>query len=635
MKSTCRTLLVTLREFWAELSRRKTANVFLTYSILLAAVIGPASDILGGLGAPDWMLRVLIYVLFAAFPLVLVFSWIFDLTPEGLKRTEDCNPSERRDCHEQTSEYSLVKGEDQPDELAREMHIEAIEQITVMQCAFSIVSKNFEVESKEFSKLELESIAQLIDHLCTTYPCSLLNREGANFDLLFGHPKPVENEGFAAVCAAVSLLRSTENMRFRLNNEVEIAVSIGLRSNSLTIEGAEQQLNPDTLSGDLKTVTWLRELASPQSVLMDRYTFKLLRDRVRCCSKGTFTNSSSGEETEVFELIAGSIDNPAVSSVAPAPNLIVGREVEIELLRERWQRALEGEFEITMLRGEDGIGKSALVDELVRDVKNRGDGHVISLACSPIESQLSLDPLRHYAESARAELQMKWPCNLITEKSPEEFDLLAANPGLVIKCFIAMAGEKRLLLVIEDIHWADPATLEFAGTLAGLNSEFSGLCLITTRPGAVFDWESCANVTALDLENLSKKSSRQLINQVLGSTRIHERLMDSIVSEAGGNPLILEELTRAVMESMENDGNLFLTEVRPTEYLKRKMLSKINKLGAGKSILQLCSLLGSQVSESVLFRICEPLKPETISRHLKNLVHRGYLSHSGVTPRSI
>lgn len=82
-------LLDRLYRLLFELKRRKTMRVTIGYALVLAALIGPASDILGGIDAPDWILRTLIIVLLGAFPFVLICSWVFDLTPHGFEKTPD------------------------------------------------------------------------------------------------------------------------------------------------------------------------------------------------------------------------------------------------------------------------------------------------------------------------------------------------------------------------------------------------------------------------------------------------------------------------------------------------------------------------------------------------------------------
>lgn len=87
-----------IKRLCSELRRRKLIQTIITYAILLAAVVGPVCDILGGIGAPEWMLKSTIYLLIASLPFVLLFSWVFDLTPHGIEvtsplpRSQDSNP---------------------------------------------------------------------------------------------------------------------------------------------------------------------------------------------------------------------------------------------------------------------------------------------------------------------------------------------------------------------------------------------------------------------------------------------------------------------------------------------------------------------------------------------------------------
>lgn len=175
---------------WFELRRRKTIRTAVTYLIVLAAVVGPVSDILSGLGAPDLVLRIVISVLLAAYPFVLVISWMFDITSHGFERTPDIVVSSNTD-NESKNEIKTVS-EANP---VLRTSIASIElesahrhQVTLLRCTFTMQKGTLIVDDPGTMLGLLPQLQHLVDSIGERYLANNHDHDGITFELLFGYP---------------------------------------------------------------------------------------------------------------------------------------------------------------------------------------------------------------------------------------------------------------------------------------------------------------------------------------------------------------------------------------------------------------------------------------------------------------
>lgn len=129
-----------------ELKRRKTIRTAIGYLLILTALVGPASDILGGLGAPDWILRIFIYLLLGIFPFVLITSWFFDVTAKGLEWTENLSDQKETQkpapLRQRTSVWELSEGNESAlRNLASDVSSFSPDPITKLKCTLVVVKR--------------------------------------------------------------------------------------------------------------------------------------------------------------------------------------------------------------------------------------------------------------------------------------------------------------------------------------------------------------------------------------------------------------------------------------------------------------------------------------------------------------
>jgi predicted ATPase len=169
-----------------------------------------------------------------------------------------------------------------------------------------------------------------------------------------------------------------------------------------------------------------------------------------------------------------------------------------------------------------------------------------------------------------------------------------------------------VFLVFEDLHWADPSTLELVGLLIDQVPTARVFALLTCRPAFQPPWAIRAHMTHLTLSRLPRKQVEQLIINKAGGKRRPAEVLEQIAIETDGVPLFVEELTQAVVESgvlrevnrhYELTGPL--TDLAIPTTLQDSLMARLDRLGEAKRVAQLAATLGRTFSYELLGAVSE------------------------------
>ncbi|HSE03560.1 MAG TPA: sigma 54-interacting transcriptional regulator [Methylomirabilota bacterium] len=266
----------------------------------------------------------------------------------------------------------------------------------------------------------------------------------------------------------------------------------------------------------------------------------------------------------------------------------VGRERELRLLRECFDRAAAGHGQVVTIVGEAGIGKSRLVRELQRRLDHDAtwvEGHALSFGRAmpfhPVIDMLrrvfriaDTDPESVVGEKMERALGRLGP--QLEETRPFLRYLLSLDPGdpavlamdpkrrhaAIVRATLLLAERGAELrphvVVLEDLHWADPATLDWITRLAGASEGRRVLVLVTCRPGSRTVLAGGSHHTALALASLSREESLRVAGSLLGEVEVPPVLERLVIDKAEGNPFFIEELVRSLQElgALEPGGGL-------------------------------------------------------------------------------
>ncbi len=322
--------------------------------------------------------------------------------------------------------------------------------------------------------------------------------------------------------------------------------------------------------------------AEPDEVVISAATYRLVEGLFACEDRGQPELKGVTTPLTLYRVVKESeaqsrFDVAVQAGLTP----LVGREEELALLRRRWEQATDGEGQVVLLSGEAGIGKSRLVQEL-KDHVAQDSAVRIEFRCSPYHQNSAFYPLiehvqqvLHFAPSdtPQAKLQKleqtlaryRFPQSdtvpllaaLLSLPHPEGFSPLTLTPqqqkqktlDALLHWLFEEAERATVYTVWEDLHWADPSTLEFLALCLDQVPTARMLMLLTFRPEFTPAWASRSHVSHLVLSRLGRKQTSAIVEQLTGGKALPSEVLQQIVAKTDGVPLFVEELTKIVVES--------------------------------------------------------------------------------------
>jgi predicted ATPase len=342
------------------------------------------------------------------------------------------------------------------------------------------------------------------------------------------------------------------------------------------------------------------------------------------------------------------------------------------MLLECWAQVQEGMGHVVLVRGEAGIGKSRLVQVLKDQVAQTAHTR-IECRCLPqyqhsalypvighLERRLALSrddlPREKLRKLEEALMQHALPlpemvplvASLLSIPLPARYPPLTLTPQrqrqqtleALLAWLLVEATRQPLLLIVEDLHWSDPSTLEFLGLVVEQIPTARLCALFTYRPEFQPPWVPQAHVTPLTLPRLSRPEVERLSVAVAGAKALPAEVIQQVVRKTDGVPLFVEELTKMVLETdlLRAHGDRYeLTGPLPPlaipTTLHDSLMARLDRLAPVKVVAQLGATLGRQFSYG-LFRAVSPLDETTLQQGLHQLVEAELLYQQGSPPQA-
>ncbi len=205
---------------------------------------------------------------------------------------------------------------------------------------------------------------------------------------------------------------------------------------------------------------------------------------------------------------------------------------------------------------------------------------------------------------------------------------------------LEIASRQPLLLVIEDLHWADPTTLEFLNLLVDQIATTRIFALFTFRSNFNPPWGARAHLTNLTVHRLTPKKGIDMVQHIAGPKPLPPEVLEQILKKTDGVPLFVEELTKMVLESgvlrEEPEEYTLAGKFIPLKIpvtLKDSLMARLDRLGPAKELVQLCSILGREFTSEMLL-VIQPQGEQTLQQGLRQLVESELLYQRGVLPKA-
>jgi class 3 adenylate cyclase/tetratricopeptide (TPR) repeat protein len=487
----------------------------------------------------------------------------------------------------------------------------------------------------------------------------------------FGYPMAHENDAERAVRAGLRILEAIAegNPQLVEKHGIELAVRIGIHTGPVVVGEMGGGERTETLAlGDTTNVAaHLQALAEPGSVVMSSPTLRLVqgifvtRDLGECSLKGR------DEPIHVHQALRpggmrSRLDVEAAAGLTP----LVGRDHELEILDDRWAQVQEGWGQAILVCGEAGIGKSRLMQAFHEGLAEQAHTW-LECRCSPYTQESALQPvlelqrqalgfevegaaelklarLEAGLETAGFELARTLPlmAGFHSLELPEGYEAPELGPEgrrkqtleLLIEWVLRLGREQPLVLLMEDLHWVDPSSVELLGMLLERIAREPVLLLLTYRPDFEPPWGARSHLTPLLLARLTRRQMRELIRKSARESDLHEAWVGEIVRRADGVPLFAEELTRTVVASNPEPPRAGETPAfQIPETLQDLLMARLDALGPVKELAQLGAVLGREFSYDLLLKV-SPLKEERLREALAEAVREELFYQRGTPPEA-
>jgi class 3 adenylate cyclase/tetratricopeptide (TPR) repeat protein len=537
-------------------------------------------------------------------------------------------------------------------------------QLTVMFCDLAgstELSRRVDAEDlREINRAYQDACREAIE----SYGGFVARYMGDGVLAYFGYPRAHEDDAERGVRAGLDVVDRVSRLNAGIGHgkDVELSVRVGLATGPVVVgdligEGASRE---SPVVGETPNLAArLQSLAERDAVVVAPDTHRLTAGHFRYEDLGEKRLKGIDKPARAWRVLGeGRAGSRFEALHGRRLTPLIGREGETDLLRAQWARAREGVGRVVLIRGEAGIGKSRLCEALEERIA--GERHTrLRYQCSPHHTDSVLYPIADQLERAAGIGARTSPPEklakleeLLRESSAsleEDIPLIAAllsiplderyvSPDVgpveqkertlasLLAQLEGLSATRPVLMVFEDLHWSDPSTLELLHRLVDRAHALPALILMTYRPEFMASWPSAKGVTELTLHRISEAEGRAMLDTVLGSQSLPERVLNEVIAKTDGVPLFIEETGRSVLDAQREAGGEGRDdagfEVPAT--LQDSLMARLDRLDTGKQIAQTAAAIGREFPEDLLASVCA-MEPGALARVLDELVDNGLL----------
>ena len=547
-------------------------------------------------------------------------------------------------------------------------------QLTCLFCDLvgsTALSEQLDAEDFRQVILDYQQIAEAVINQHGGYVAQYL---GDGLLVYFGYPKGLENAPKAGIRAGLGILKALQqsNQQRVFKGLTEINIRIGIHSGLVVVD--EHLALGDTVN----ITSRLEGLAPVNGLVISPQTLKLVQGWFAVKSLGKEVLRGIKEPMEIFQVVKESgVSSRMEIAVDRGLSPLVGREQEVALLLQSWEKSKVGNGQLLVLNGEAGIGKSRLVESIKEHIKQEPKAAKIVLRCSDYHINSPFYPLMDLLEKRILLLEKEEPAASKVDKLVQWFEFAGIDkkPNLPIfadllaiplsqeireefenKLIVSSGKRKRfmegitasllnysiaqpLLFIIEDLHWMDSSTLEWLKQLIKKINAYPIFVLGTARPQFKAIWKPRDYTAQINLRRINTDRIESLcLHQTQGKT-LPAKVLEQIKEKTDGVPLFVEELTRMIIESdlvIEKDSHYELNPTYATGFaltvpstLQDSLIARLDRLSESREIIQIGAVLGRVFSFELLQAVVK--KQEVIlQQYLNQLVAADLLTQRGV-----
>jgi class 3 adenylate cyclase/tetratricopeptide (TPR) repeat protein len=549
-------------------------------------------------------------------------------------------------------------------------------QVTVMFCDMEGFVPLVDRLGPEEAYRIMDQVYEILIHKVHDYEGTVNELTGDGIMALFGAPIALEDAPQRALWSALSIHDEIAEFNDQKKGVRPIKMRIGVHTGAVVVGtlGNDLRVEFKAVGDTVNLASRMEGLAEPDTTYVTEDTFKLTEKLFHFEDLGVREIKGKKEASHVYKLLSAKEDvyRPRLGFERMIYSEMVGRDDELNRLGLQVVKVIEGQGSIVNIIGEPGIGKSRLVAELKKyELMNQVtllEGRAISIGRN-LPFHPIIDLLKHWSrireddgEATAFEKLEAAVKNVCQEEVHEILPFVATLMGMKlsgryaqrVKGIEGEALEKLilknlrdlltkatdltpLLIVAEDLHWADTSTIEFMESLSRLVENHRILFVNVFRPG---HRETGDRITAsikkslpqyyveLKIEPLDGKMSQELIRKMLKMGELKHIVMRQIVQRAGGNPFFIEEVVRSFIDEnvvVLKDGKFEVTEKIEEKVIPHTiidlLMERIDRLDdETRSLIKIAAVIGRNFFYRILKEVANSVENiDSKLTYLKNL----------------
>jgi class 3 adenylate cyclase/tetratricopeptide (TPR) repeat protein len=497
---------------------------------------------------------------------------------------------------------------------------------------------------------------------------------GDGVSACFGYPRAHEDDAERAVRAGLDVVQAMRSLMIpsETGQGMPLPVRVGIHSGRAMVGelGSGERRKRQPIGTAMNVAARLQAFAQAGTVVISHSTEQLVSGRFLTEDIGGLSLKGMDAPVRAYVIRRGVGTTGQTDAHRTSATPVVGRSRELARLQQCWSDARAGRGQVVLVSGEPGIGKSKLVRRFVDDIARDDAGPPYEWRCSPfhmgtplhpvveaVVHQLGLEPGNVSRDEIKTRVESQLRGNAMQNSEAlnpgaltvliadvvstfgRPFDDASAETPVVRRarmlhqlCEAAkqLARAKPRALVVEDLQWADPSTLELVDLLIAGCRDVPLVLLLTFRPTFARQWPDAPNVTTLALDPLSAAECGELLDAVVGDRVLPTAARTEVLARADGVPLFVEELTRAVFDRPYEGATRVLSTIPNT--LHGPLASRIDNVSPGAhATIHLASAISRTFTFDLLAAVSDK-SAAILHDDLDELVKAGLVYRSMTVP---
>jgi predicted ATPase/class 3 adenylate cyclase len=550
--------------------------------------------------------------------------------------------------------------------------------VTVMFCDMERFTSLAERLGPEDAYAFMDQVYEILIHRVHDFDGTVNEMTGDGIVALFGAPVALEEAPQRAIRSALAIHREMAKFSDRIRDRMQtpsFKMRIGIHTGPVVVGtlGNDLRVEFKAVGDTVNLASRMEELAEPGTTYVTDDTFKLTEGFFRFEGLGDRFIKGKEKPIKVFRVLAPSTSRTRFdvsSELGLAP--FVGRQRELELLLDGFERVKKGRGQAFSIVSEAGLGKSRLLFEFRKAIANE-NVTFLEGKCLSYSRNVAYHPVIDILKSSFKILESDGDLDIknkikkglkivgVDEAStlPYLLELLSVNDsgidqipmspeirkdriiGALNRIVLKNSEIRPVVMAIEDLHWIDKSSEERYKSLLDNISGARILLIFTHRPEFVHTWGGRSYHSHISLNRLSNRESLMMVSHLLGTEKVDSDLENMILDKTEGVPFFIEEFIKSLkdLKAIEKKDNTLclaedLQDVVIPSRIQDVIMARVDSLPEGaKEVLQLGSVIGREFGYKLLKQVIK-LPEEKLLSHLSIIKESELLYERGIYPDS-